>query len=508
MDFIKEIDLSLRAKATLILTVSPEEERITEDIKTLCQTTGRSCVRWDLAEGFTPLVGKNAPSGGRDPLSVLEQIDKTDAQEAVLFILHDFHECWDNPNVKRKLRGLVRKLKYTRKSIVITAPAAEIPAELINECVVMDYPLPNIKTLEAVLDKLRLTPGVSITLSTAGKEKLLQAALGLTASQAQRVFSKAIVTDGKLSDDDIDFVMREKKQLIRDIEALEFTEASETPESVGGLGELKHWLNLREKAFSRSAQDYGLPAPKGIALIGIPGTGKSLTAKMISRLWHLPLIRLDVGALFGSLVGESEERVRRALSVVEIIAPCILWIDELEKALSHGGLDSGTSTRVFGNILTWMQEKTAPVFVVATANDVTALPPELLRRGRFDEIFFLDLPTEKERKEIFDVHILKRGRLPEMFDSEKLAKASRGFVGSEIEQAVIDAMYIGFNDHEREFTTEDILHALKHQVPLSVAQREQIEKLRTWLLEGRAQSASFSDAADAESQFVPIQIEI
>lgn len=508
MEFIKEIDLCLRGKATLILVVSAEEERVTEDLKALCQRTGRSCVEWDLAEGFTCLIGKSAPSGGRDPLSVLEQIDKADADEAALFILHDYHECWDNPNVKRKLRGLARKLKYTRKSILITAPAAVIPPELANECVVMDYPLPNLKTLEAVLDKLRLTPGVSINLSKAGREKLLQAALGLTASQAQRVFAKAIVTDGSLSDADIDFVMREKKELIRDIEALEFTEASETPESVGGLGELKHWLNLREKAFSSEARAYGLPAPKGIALIGIPGTGKSLTAKMISRLWHLPLIRLDVGALFGSLVGESEERVRRALSVVEIIAPCILWIDELEKALSHGGLDSGTSTRVFGSILTWMQEKSAPVFVVATANDVTALPPELLRRGRFDEIFFLDLPTEGERKEIFGVHILKRGRLPEMFDLDKLAKASRGYVGSEIEQAVIDAMYIGFNDREREFTTEDILHALRHQVPLSVSQREQIEHLRSWLREGRAQSASFSDAAHAESQFVPLQLEV
>ncbi|MBQ6508347.1 MAG: AAA family ATPase [Flexilinea sp.] len=508
MDFIKEIDLSLRAKATLILTVSPEEERITEDLKALCQTTGRNCIVWDIAEGFSLLAGKNVPSGGRDPLSVLEQIDKADAQEAALFILHDFHECWDNPNVKRKLRDLARKLKYTRKSILVTAPVAEVPPELINECVVLNYPLPGISVLEGVLEKFRLTPGVTITLSPAGKEKLLQAALGLTASQAQRVFGKAIVTDGRLGDEDIDFVMREKKQLIRDIEALEFTESAETPENVGGLGELKHWLNLREKAFSGQARAYGLPAPKGIALIGIPGTGKSLTAKMISRLWHLPLIRLDVGALFGSLVGESEERVRRALSVVEIIAPCILWIDELEKALSHGGLDSGTSTRVFGSILTWMQEKTAPVFVVATANDVTALPPELLRRGRFDEIFFLDLPTEQERREIFEVHILKRSRLPELFDLDRLAKASRGFVGSEIEQAVIDAMYIGFNDKEREFTTEDILQALRHQVPLSVSQREQIEKLRSWLREGRAQSASFSDAADAESQFVPIQIEV
>ena len=234
--------------------------------------------------------------------------------------------------------------------------------------------------------------------------------------------------------------------------------------------------------------------PKGIALLGIPGTGKSLTAKMIGGLWRLPLLRLDVGALFGSLVGESEERTRRALHLAETIAPCVLWIDEMEKALAHGGLDSGTSTRVFGTILTWMQEKKAPVFVVATANDISSLPPELLRKGRFDEIFFLDLPTFEERKEIFAVHLRKRRRLPEDYDLDRLAAASEGYVGAEIEQAIIDAMYIGFNDNEREFTTADILNALARQVPLSVSQREVINYLREWLREGRAQSASFVEA--------------
>lgn len=509
MNFITEIDLYLRAKATLIAVITPEEERVTEDLNTLCRNTGRECVAWDLANGFSMVYGKNLPSGGRDPLNVLEQIEKADPEKATLYILHDFHECWDNPTIKRKLRTLSRQLKFTRKSILVTAPVSDIPDELSNECVVIDYPLPNMEQLEEVLNKLRLTPGVTLKLSESGKEKLLQAALGLTSSQAQRVFARAIVNNGCLTEEDIDFVAREKKLLIREIEALEYTDTpNETADSVGGLGELKNWLSLREKAFSHEAREYGLPAPKGIALIGIPGTGKSLTAKMISSLWHLPLLRLDVGALFGSLVGESEERVRRALSVVETVSPCILWIDELEKALSHGGLDSGTSTRVFGSILTWMQEKTKPVFVVATANDVSALPPELLRRGRFDEIFFLDLPTESERREIFSVHIMKRLRLPEAYDLDALAKASRGFVGSEIEQAVIDAMYAGFNDGMREFTTEDILATLRHQVPLSVSQRENIEKLRNWLLEGRAQSASFSDAVDAESQFVPIQIEL
>jgi len=239
--------------------------------------------------------------------------------------------------------------------------------------------------------------------------------------------------------------------------------------------------------------------------LGIPGTGKSLTAKTIGGLWHQPLLRLDVGAIFGSLVGESEEKLRQALRLVETVAPCILWVDEIEKALAHGGLDSGTSTRVFGSFLTWMQEKTAPVFVVATANDISSLPPELLRKGRFDEIFFLDLPTEEERKEIFAVHLRKRRRIPVDYDLDALAAASEGYVGAELEQAVIEAMYIGFNDNQREFTTEDVLKSIKRLVPLSVSQRETISSLRLWLREGRAQSASFAEPEEAARRAVQIK---
>lgn len=264
---------------------------------------------------------------------------------------------------------------------------------------------------------------------------------------------------------------------------------------------------LRERAFTQEAQDYGLPAPKGIALIGIPGTGKSLTAKMIGGLWRLPLLRLDIGALFGSLVGESEARTRKALTLAETVSPCILWIDELEKAFSAGGLDGGVSTRVFGTILTWMQEKTAPCFVVATANNIAQLPPELLRKGRFDEIFFLDLPTLAERQEIISVHLRKRNRFPQEFDIMRLAKASEGYVGAEIEQAIIDGMYVGFNQG-REVTTGDILTALQWQVPLSVSQKEVITALRDWLRECRAQSASFEEIRQAEHAFVPLQLEI
>ena len=261
---------------------------------------------------------------------------------------------------------------------------------------------------------------------------------------------------------------------------------------VGGLETLKEWIRLRQRAFGQEAREYGLPAPKGIALIGIPGTGKSLTAKAIGGMWRLPLIRLDIGAVFGSLVGESEERIRKALRLTEQIAPCVLWIDELEKALASGGGDGGTSQRVVGTILTWMQDKKAPVFVVATANDISSLPPELLRRGRFDEVFFLDLPTFDERTEIITVHLRKRGRNPNDFDLTALANQSALYVGAEIEQALIDAMYASFNE-EREVTTEDFSRALRSLVPLSRSQREQIDNLRLWLTEGRAQSASFTE---------------
>ena len=290
-------------------------------------------------------------------------------------------------------------------------------------------------------------------------------------------------------------MVEEKKQILHESDALEFYPCDHTINDVGGLDALKEWLKSREVAFGIEAIKYGIPSPKGIALIGIPGTGKSLAAKMISSLWKMPLIRFDVGAVFGSLVGESEANIRRALSITETIAPCLLWIDEIEKAVSTGSNDGGTSKRVFATLLTWMQEKRAKVFVIATANNISELPPELMRRGRFDEIFFLDLPNRKERKEIFKVHIEKRKRNHADFDLDKLSEISDGYVGSEIEQSVIDGMFLAFNDVSgvREFTTDDICRGINLLVPLSKSSVEIIEQLRNWLREGRARPASFSE---------------
>jgi ATP-dependent 26S proteasome regulatory subunit len=321
MAFEQELDVYLRARFTLIVLVTTEEERALQSVKSVCEKLKRPCLTWDVADGFQSLAGGGAAPSAKDPISALDQIDKADGE--TLFVLKDFHDCWGNAQFKRKLRSVAQRLKFTKKSILVTTPTSKFPEELKDEAVVVEFAPPTTAELEAVLNQLTQTPGVKVNLTKLGREKLVQAALGLTASQAQRVFAKAIVSNGALDDRDIDLVTQEKKEIIRESEALEFYAVTETPDDVGGLGVLKEWLRLRESAFTQEARDYGLPAPKGIALIGIPGTGKSLTAKMIGGLWRLPLLRLDVGSLFGSLVGEAEERTRRALRLAETVAPCV-----------------------------------------------------------------------------------------------------------------------------------------------------------------------------------------
>lgn len=509
MDLQHEIDVYLRARFPLILVVSQEEDRVLTQLKGLCDATERNLMRWDHADFFKALSGHiKEPPAAKDPISALEAIDKIGGE--CVFALCDFHQCWKGQSrVVRKLRNVVQDLKYTRKTIIVTTPTADVPVELKDDAVIIELPPPSYEDLSAVLDHLAKTPGARVDLSDEVRDRVINLALGLSTSQAQRVFAKAIVTEGALDENDIDMIAQEKRELIRGSGALEYFTSGETIADVGGLEELKAWLVRRQVAFREDAQTYGLPAPKGIALIGIPGTGKSLTAKMISSLWHLPLIRMDVGALFGGLVGESEENTRRALHLTEAVAPCVLWIDEMEKALSVGEGDGGTGMRVLGNLLSWMQDKKKPVFIVSTANDIDRLPPELLRRGRFDEIFFLDLPNDVERRAIFEVHIRKRGRDPATYDLARLAAQSDGYVGAEIEQAVIDAMYLAFGDEAepgREFTDDDVVASLVRLVPMSHSQRERIQYLRTWVVEGRAQSASRVDGTTEEAPTVPLQL--
>lgn len=507
-----QVRLYLRARVALIVLVTVEEQRALQvlDEVRLGRDSASDLITWDIADRFTSKAGASVQDAN-DPVTALDKIrDRAmkDSARRDIYVLKDFHEFWSkDPRVRRKLRSLAQQLVYTGSSLVVTTPSRTVPEELKDDAVVIEMPLPAEDALRTELDELiKKTRGVRTQLSDYGRSKLAQAALGLTTAQAKRAFAKAIVRDDVLDDRDIDAVLAEKKAVIRESQALEFFAPQESPDDIGGLDELKRWLALRERAFTDEAVAYGLPAPKGLALIGIPGTGKSLTAKMIGGLWRLPLLRLDVGALFGALVGESEERVRRALRLAETVAPCVLWIDEIEKGFAAGDLDGGTSRRVLGTLLTWMQEKTAPVFVVATANDVGALPPEIIRRGRFDEVFFLDLPTQPERSEIIALHLRKRRRDPARFDVRRLAQESDGYTGAELEQAVIDAMYSAFAE-ERDIATEDVITAIARTVPLSKSQREVIERLRTWLRDGRAQSASFAAAALAEEAQVRLELD-
>jgi SpoVK/Ycf46/Vps4 family AAA+-type ATPase len=306
------------------------------------------------------------------------------------------------------------------------------------------------------------------------------------------VFAKIIVKDERLSADDVSEVFAEKQQIIRKSGLLEYCTTSESFSSVGGMAVLKDWLSKRSLAFSREAREFGLAAPKGILMLGVQGCGKSLCAKAVSTQWQLPLLRFDMGRMFGSLVGSSEENVRRAISVAESVAPAVLWVDEIDKAFAgsqaSGATDGGTTARVFGTFLTWLSEKTAPVFVVATANDISHLPPELLRKGRLDEIFFVDLPDPQERAEVFRIHLQKRGRDAANFDPDRLAEASKDFSGAEIEEAINSALYDAFYGRE-ELTTGHVLKALGETVPLARTMDEQIGQIRRWA-DGRARNAS------------------
>jgi SpoVK/Ycf46/Vps4 family AAA+-type ATPase len=306
------------------------------------------------------------------------------------------------------------------------------------------------------------------------------------------VLAKAIAENGQIRPEDVELILEEKRQSIRQTQILEFYPSTTEIGDIGGLDNLKEWLLRRGGAFSERARKYGLPHPRGLLLAGIQGTGKSLTAKAISHHWHLPLLRLDVGRLFAGLVGESESRTRQMIQLAEALAPCVLWIDEIDKAFS--GLDSrgdsGTTNRVFGTFLTWMAEKTSPVFVVATANNIRTLPAELLRKGRFDEVFFVGLPSQEERKQIFTVHLRKyRPHNLRAYDIDRLAYETPDFAGAEIEQAIIEAMHIGFSQN-RDFTTEDILEAASQIVPLAQTAQQEVQLLQEWAASGKARLAS------------------
>jgi hypothetical protein len=490
MSFQHEFELCLRARYPLIYIPTQEEERVETAIANSAKRQGNRAVYiWDFVDGYQGNPN-DAGFAQRNPLQALELIEKTPANAPAIFILRDFHRFLEDVAISRKLRNLARSLKSQPKNLVLLAAELSIPNDLSEVLTVVDFLLPTVPEIQVEIERMLMATGVS--LQPKALEEIARCCQGLSMERIRRVLAKAIATHGSLGAEDLDLILEEKRQTIRQTQILDFYPASETISDIGGLDSLKDWLLLRGSAFSEQARQYGLPHPRGLMLVGIQGTGKSLTAKAIAHHWHLPLLRLDVGRLFAGLVGESESRTRQMIQLAEALAPCVLWIDEIDKAFAgaDGRGDSGTTSRVFGTFITWLAEKTSPVFVVSTANNIQALPPELLRKGRFDEIFFVGLPTNEERKAIFAVHLnhLRPHNLS-AYDLDRLAYETPDFSGAEIEQSLIEAMHLGFSQN-RDFTNDDILESVSQIIPLARTAQEQVNFLQEWAGSGKARLAS------------------
>jgi len=492
----KDIEHLMRARYPLIYILSSEEKRVEKSIADVLHSREATknyktkIYTWSVTEGVR--VGGEPQGDSKDPLKALRFILEAKKDERAVFILRDLHAFQKNPEVVRLLRDLARNLKETLKTVFMISPLLQIPPELDKEVAVVEYPLPELSEIGTILDRvMSMVPGKAPPTGQE-REHIVEAALGLTADEAENVFAKSLVQTGTF---DIDVILSEKERIVRKSGVLEFFRTQEKMDNIGGLDLLKSWLRKRQSAFSEEARNFGLPRPKGILMIGIPGGGKSLTAKAVGAAWRLPLLRLDVGKIFAGIVGSSEENMRRAIQMAEAVAPSILWVDELEKGFSGTGSsnnsDAGTAARVFGSFITWLQEKTSPVFVIATANNVDELPPEMMRKGRFDEIFFVDLPTLPERREIMQIHVKRRGRDPVGFNLDLLAEKSEGMTGAEIEQAVVSALFDVYDRHGSAgvLATEGVVHSLQETVPLSRTMKEKIATLRNWC-KTRARPAS------------------
>ncbi|MBY0402799.1 MAG: AAA family ATPase [Cyanobacteria bacterium] len=520
----------LKANFPLIYITTWEEERLLEIVQILNQNPAllkkqRKIYTWSATTG---LLGGNE-TFQEESKTLQKALDRIESiPEASIIILKDLHVYFGHGNrptdtgIVRKLRDLAVVLKSGEKakSLILVAPSLILPTELQKDVYVLDLELPTFEEIQTLLNEMieanQDRSAIEVTLSLDEKEKLIKAAQGLTLQEVENTLAHAMVNDGKLTIQDLNLIIQEKCQIIKKTGLLEYIQTDLNLEDVGGLNHLKLWLKKRNKSWLEAAQQYGLSAPKGVLITGVPGCGKSLVAKAISSIWTLPLLRLDIGSIFSGLVGSSEENIRKAIKTAEAISPSILWIDEIEKGFSGVGStgDSGTSSRVFGTFLTWMQEKTHPVFVIATANNINALPPEMMRKGRFDEIFFVDLPDAGERRDIFLLHLKKRLKHPKAIGNFKLTpdmlntlvSKSEGFIGAEIEEVVVSALFEAFSEN-RGILFEDLMKAVEETVPLSMTQAEQIASLREWA-KMRAVSASHIQAkAFQGNEFHPNQPE-
>nr|YP_009298029.1 hypothetical protein Plocam_131 [Plocamium cartilagineum]AOM67967.1 hypothetical protein Plocam_131 [Plocamium cartilagineum] len=490
MHFNKELRLLLSSQHFLIYICTNEEERLEYTINQITQKyTKHTIYSWDFIDGY-----QNNPNyinkAKRNPLEALELIDTLQSTQLNIFILKDFHVFINDISITRKLKNIYKKLKEMNSYIVISAPEIKIPTLLEEVITLISFPLPNSKEIENELSNLfeimNIDPQIYL-------ENLVIAYRGFSIDKIRKSISKLIYSNISLKNT-LDIILEEKQKIIQQTDILDLEKVNHYLEEIGGLTNLKEWLIKRSCSFSIQARNYGLPSPKGLLLIGIQGTGKSLSAKAIAQQWKIPLLKLDIGKIFKGIIGESEERIRQMINLAEKTAPCVLWIDEIDKIFNRmeNNNDSGTTNRVLSCFLTWLSEKETQVFIVATANNIEYLPPELLRKGRFDEIFFLDLPNFNERCQIFQIHLMKIRPLTwTQYNIIKLSNLTEKFSGAEIKQSIVEAMHNAFYE-KREFNTEDIIKVIREFIPLAFTNQKSISSLQEWAKLGNIRLASKS----------------
>jgi hypothetical protein len=508
---LDRLKILINSSTPIVVMETVEEVRALSLVRLACSELNLAVFEWTIADGLVrsgsgvaaPLlanhmragmssgvtdaaVAKTAMYNTTDPVQALANL-ATMTLEAV-FVLKDFHRHMDNPIVVRRLRDVGQKFCANRRTLILTAPAIEMPAELASLVEFLDLPLPDRGRLGEIIretyTRLAATHTLKFQLDSHGVDAMAGNLRGLTEETAERAISQAVVGRLALSPDCITDVLEAKKALLKRSEMLDFVDTTDDMASLGGLDNLKRWLEQRRGAWDEGALQFGLEPPKGVIILGVQGCGKSLCARAIAGEWKLPLVKFDTAAVYDKFIGETEKRIQKVFKVAEGLAPCVLWIDEMEKVFAGSGADSvsadaGVSARLLASFLSWMQERKPAVFVAATCNNVSALPPELIRKGRFDELFFVDLPSVAERQQIFSIQLAKRKRNPALYDLDRVAAAAQGFSGAEIESAVQTALYAAFR-RQQEIGDEDLLTALSSTVPLSITRAEEIDELRAW----------------------------
>jgi len=521
-DPLARLKVLLDSSTPIVAIESVEEVRAVRLVRAACVALNLAAYEWTIASGLVrcgsdvgeivpevrglsstysaaaaqeALINTKAIYNSQEPAQMLANLEGISLEAA--FILKDLHRHMDEPVVVRRIRDVGQKFSEHRRTIILTSPKIEIPAELQGLVEFLELPLPDRRRLRQIIDEVVVRISRNHTLQRKldpkGYDSVVESLRGLTEEEAERAISQALVMRYSLCPEIASDVLETKKSLLRRSEMLEFVEADESFSNLGGLDNLKRWLVQRRGSWEDAARDFGLEPPHGVIILGVQGCGKSLGARAIAGEWNLPLVKFDTAAIYDKYIGETEKRIRKVFEVAEGLAPCVLWIDELEKIFAGSGpdsasVDAGVSSRLLASFLSWMQDRKAPVFVAATCNNVTALPPELIRKGRFDELFFVDLPNEAERKQIVSIQLARRKRNPADFDLDKIETAASGYSGAEIDAAVQSALYAAFSG-KKELTTALLLDALAQTVPLSVTRAEEIRSLREWA-RTRAVSAS------------------